>query len=152
MWCDYNCKANPIRIFLLLLTPERPKIYSFCKQVQLLRAVINGEIALDARVFESLALKSRRSSTTFSVGQLVEVAKRTEPGMCEPGGVARITSVDVGRSGVECYDVGYVVGGRKEQRLLVSILQEHVEHAGRPRRSIEAATAGNGLQIFHFLM
>lgn len=99
-------------------------------------------MTLDPRVFESSMLESRRPSTTFSVDQLVDVAKRTQPGMCKAGGVARITSVSVSRSGKEHYDVSYVLGREKEERLPVSILQEIVKCAGRPRRSLEAASAG----------
>ncbi len=107
---------------------------------------MRGDVPLNGRVFNSrLFDASRKQKTTFIIGQLVDVSKRTEVGMCEPGGVARITSVDVGRSGVESYDVSYVVDARKERRLSVDILKEHVTFEGRPRRSLEAETQGSDL-------
>ena len=83
----------------------------------------------------------RTEKTTFTEGQLVSVAKRTEVGICKSGGVARNTSVPL-RRGVEFYDVSYVLDGSKEKQLSVSIMAAHVEHAGRPRRSLASDHSG----------
>ncbi len=120
----------------------KAQMYLLLKQVQLLGAVVRHEIALDIHVFESLVLESSRASATFCVDQLVDVAKRTEPGMCAPGGVARISKVSVSRTGDELYDVSYVDSRAKEYSLPVSLLKEVVQCAGRPRRSLEAAITG----------
>ena len=85
--------------------------------------------------------QTRTQKTTFIEGQLVDVAKRTELGICKSGGVARITSVTLNR-GVECYDVCYVLDGTREKQLSASIMAEYVEYAGRPRRSLESEHSG----------
>ena len=85
---------------------------------------------------------SRKQKALYAVGQVVDVSKRTEVGMCQPGGVARIISALVDRSGAEHYDVLYVLDGRKEKELPSSILKEHTDYAGRSRRSLDIATAG----------
>ena len=100
------------------------------------------EIALDTHVFESLVLESSRPSATFCVDQLVDVAKRTEPDMCAPGGVARISKVSVSHTGDELYDVSYVHSRAKQYSLPVSLVKEVIQCAGRPRRSLEAAITG----------
>ena len=84
---------------------------------------------------------TRTQKTKFTEGQLVKVAKRTEIGICKSGGVARITSVTLNR-GIECYDVCYVLDGTKEKQLSASIMVEHDEHAGRPRRSLASEQSG----------
>ena len=85
---------------------------------------------------------SRTQKTAFTKGQLVDVEKRTEIGICKSGGVARITSVTLNR-GVEFYDVCYVLDGTKEKQLSASIMAEHVDPAGRPRRSLTSDVSGN---------
>ena len=115
----------------------------FSEQVNLLQGVIWGNIPLDVRVFDVAAHLDapRTQRTRFLEGQLVCVTKRTEVGICKSGGVARITSVTL-RRGVEFYDVSYVLDGTKEKQLSASILEEHVEHAGRPRRSLASEHSG----------
>jgi len=94
--------------------------------------IFNAGLHLDA---------ARTQKTTFIEGQLVNVDKRTEVGICKSGGVARITSVTLHR-GVESYDVCYVLDGTREKQLSASIMAEHVEYAGRPRRSLESEHSG----------
>jgi len=118
----------------------------FAEQAYLLQAVIWGNIPLDVRVFDIVDIATHLDApctqkTTFTEGQLVCVAKRTEVGICKSGGVARITSVTL-RRGVEFYDVSYVLDGSKEKQLSASIMKEHVEHAGRPRRSLASEQSG----------
>jgi len=105
---------------------------------------VGGDAPIDVRVFESPLFDAcNKQKTTFVVGQLVDVSRRTEVGMCQPGGLARITLVAVGRNGIEHYDVSYVLSGTKEKQIPVSILKEHIDYAGRPRRSLEAESTGN---------
>ena len=99
--------------------------------------VIAGSIQLDVRVFSPPTPK-----TKFVVGQFVSVSRRTEVGVCQPGGVARITSANADKNGCESYDVTYVVGSTKEKSLPASIIKEHVVFEGRPRRSIESENTG----------
>ena len=86
--------------------------------------------------------------TEFIEGQLVYVTKRTEIGICKSGGVARITTVALNH-GVECYDVCYVLDGTKEKQLSASIMEEHVDYAGRPRRSAESENSGSPNIVLH---
>ena len=81
----------------------------------------------------------------------VDVAKRTEPGMCAPGGVARISKVSVSRTGDELCDASYVHSRAKEYSLPVSLVKEVIQCAGRPRRSLEAAITGYRLIREYFL-
>ncbi len=79
------------------------------------------------------------SSSAFKVDQIVDVSRRTEASVTEPGGAARITAVHVERGGVESsYDVHYLTGSRNEKRLPPTILRERIVHEGRPRRSSSA--------------
>ena len=111
-------------------------------QVRLLEGVKKGDLPLDMRVFETVKLDaSRIKKTAFTEGQVVDVTKRTEVGICKPGGVARITSVTLNR-GVEYYDVCYVIDGTKEKQLSASIISEHLNYESRPRRSLEAENIG----------
>ena len=91
--------------------------------------------------YSLMQLGLAHKKATFIEGQLVDVAKRTELGICKSGGVAHITSVTLNR-GVECYDVCYVLDGTREKQLSASIMAEYVEYAGRPRRSLEAEHSG----------
>ena len=113
------------------------------QQVQLLEGVIKGKILLDVGAFDNSKLgESCQQKTKFTEGQVVNVTKRTEVGICKPGGVARITSVTLNR-GVEYYDVCYVIDGTKEKRLSAAIISEHVDFVSRPRRSLEAENLGD---------
>lgn len=118
----------------------------------MLNNIVRGDAALNIRVFESKIFdSSKKEKTTFIVGQLVQVSRRTEVGMCEPGGIARITAASKDRSGLEHYDVSYVVDGRKEIKVLRSILTEHTDFEGRPRRSLEASTTGQNIDADFFV-
>ena len=110
----------------------------------MLEGVARGNIPLDARVLDALTQldASRIKKTTFTEGQVVNVTKRTEVGICNPGGVARITSATLKR-GVECYDVCYVIDGTKEKQLSATIISEHLDYESRPRRSLEAEHSGD---------
>lgn len=108
-----------------------------------MQGVKRGKIPLDVHTFDpgTKIDTTHTKKTKFTEGQLVKVTKRTEVGICKSGGVARITTVALNR-GVESYDVCYVLDGTKEKQLSASILEEHVEHAGRPRRSLASEHSG----------
>lgn len=63
---------------------------------------------------------------TFTVGDLVSVASRTWPGINQPGGVGRVTSVVAHTGGdTAVVSVKYVVDGRHEKAVHVQYVQPH---------------------------
>ncbi len=108
----------------------------------MLQNIANGLVPLDASVLETEKFRANRfQRTTFIKGDLVRVSKRTEVGVCKPGGVARITTAILKR-GEELYDVSYILDGTNEKRLSLQILTKHVVFAGRPRRSLQSTESG----------
>ena len=110
----------------------------------LLTKIVKGGALLDPSIFDDPKIaNSTHSSAAFKVDQIVDVSRRTEAGVYEPGGAARITAVHVERGGVgSSYDVHYLIGSRNEKRLPPTILSERIVHEGRPRRSSLSAEAG----------
>ncbi len=79
--------------------------------MDLLTKTVAGGAPLDPSIFDDPQFtNSTHSSTSFKVDQVVDVSRRTEAGVNEPGGEARITAVHVERGGVEAYDVNYLIG------------------------------------------
>ena len=81
----------------------------------------------------------------FKVGNIVEVARRKQPGVNEEGGVAEIMEVN-SRRGQVYYRVRYVLDKREENELDDSILKLWVSPAGRPTRSTQSSQQGSSSQ------
>lgn len=74
-------------------------------------------------------------SASFTLGQLVNVASRTTPGINKPGGVGKVTNISY-EDGVMLVDVEYVLGG-KEKSVELEFVAEHSfneENHGRSSR------------------
>lgn len=74
-------------------------------------------------------------SSSFTLGQLVNVASRTTPGINKPGGVGKVTNISY-EDGVMLVDVEYVLGG-KEKSIELEFVAEHSfneENHGRSSR------------------
>ena len=84
--------------------------------------------------------------SSFKVGNIVEVARRKQPGVNEEGGVAEIMEVN-SRRGQVYYRVRYVLDKREENELDDSILKLWVSPAGRPTRSIQSSQQGSSAQF-----
>jgi hypothetical protein len=80
-------------------------------------------------------------SSSFVIGNHVQVSRRKQPGVNEEGGVAEITEVYLRRGQVR-YTVRYVLDNREENDLDDSIMQLWVPPAGRPTRSTQSAQQG----------
>jgi hypothetical protein len=116
--------------------------------VGLLTKIVKGGAPLDQGISEHPKIaNSTHSSAAFKVDQIVDVSRRTEAGVNEPGGAARITAVHVKRGGVESYNVHNSIRNRNEKKLPPAILSERIVHEGRPRRSSLSAQAG---ALFNF--
>ena len=74
-------------------------------------------------------------SASFTLGQLVNVASRTTPGINKPGGVGKVTNIS-NEDGVMRVDVEYVLGG-KEKFIELEFVADHCfneENHGRSSR------------------
>ena len=82
-------------------------------------------------------------ATKFKVGDIVDVARRKQPGKNKEGGVARVASV--GQAGdTVVYSVKYVVAGHGESSLREAELKLH-EEVTQPRSdACSAATTAGG--------
>ena len=95
----------------------------------LLTKIVKGGAPLDPSIFDDPEIA--HSSAAFKVDQIVDVSRRTEAGVYEPGGAARITAVHVERGGVgSSYDVHYLIGSRNEKKASAG----HIERAHCTRR------------------
>ena len=83
--------------------------------------------------------------SSFKVGNVVEVARRKQPGVNEEGGVAEIMEVNSRRQVL--YRVRYVLDKREENELDDSILKLWVSPAGRPTRSNQSSQQGSSAQF-----
>ena len=83
--------------------------------------------------------------SSFKVGNVVEVARRKQPGVNEEGGVAEIMEVN-SRRGNFFYRVRYVLDNREENELDDSIMKLWVSPAGRPTRSTQSSQQGSSTQ------
>lgn len=112
-----------------------------------------GTAHLNPTIFDEPKFASSKTKpTAFDLEQLVDVMPRTETGVCEPGGVARISAVHLSRAGVESYDVTYVLDTRRERALAAILMTAHVTCEGRPlRRSSISAEAGNNVILSYLL-
>ena len=85
----------------------------------------------------------------FRIGDTVVASRRKVPPLNEEGGLARVTNIHFA-AGQSSYDIQYVLDGRKENRLGISVLTRHSIIDGdkqRPHRSNKTAKAG--MTVFH---
>jgi hypothetical protein len=110
--------------------------------------VTNLAVHLDV---SNLNLTPEPGLSSFKVGNVVEVARRKQPGVNEEGGVAEIMEVN-SRRGQVLYRVRYVLDKREENELDDSILKLWVSPAGRPTRSIQSSQQGSSAQFNLFII
>jgi hypothetical protein len=110
--------------------------------------VTNLAVHLDV---SNLNLTPEPILSSFKVGNVVEVARRKQPGVNEEGGVAEIMEVN-SRRGQVLYRVRYVLDKREENELDDSILKLWVSPAGRPTRSIQSSQQGSSAQFNLFII
>ena len=82
-------------------------------------------------------------ATKFKVGDIVDVARRKQPGQNKDGGVARVLSVGQAGDAV-VYSVKYVLVGRSESNLRGAELKLHEEVTQPRSAACSAATAAAG--------
>lgn len=88
--------------------------------------------------------------TKFKVGDIVDVARRKQPGQNKDGGVARVLSVEQAGDAV-VYRVKYVLEGRNESNLREAELKLHEEVTQPRSAACFAATAEAGDLRKYFL-
>ena len=122
--------------------------FNYGIQAQLLKDILDGTSDLNPRIFDDPKFsESKPPTTAFKVAQNIKVVRRTEVGVCKPGGSGRIDAVHVSRSGIESYDVTYVVDNRREYALPASMMTARMINEGRPiRRASTSATSQTGKQ------
>lgn len=130
--------ASPIQI--------NPLMCPTFSKVDILQGVANRTVRLDIANLQS----PEKISSSFTVGNYVEVERRKQAGVNEEGGVAEIMEA-YSRRGLSLYKVRYVIDNREESDVDDSILKPWVVPAGRPTRSTQSTQQGLVKEIsFYF--